>query len=502
MPTTLRYIGAEERFFETAVTGSQQMWLRGQIGSASDVHAPLLLATGKFEVYERDPVFGNGQQIVDSQGGFVIGDRSSQQGNLVVNGDMSAGASGWVGIRSNISAASNVLTIAGTSGYPGAYRQFPTTPGKVYRLSVNVTNVGGTQINVGAADNAAGGTDIARRRVAAAGTVTLDFLALSSTSAAWVLAETAGTPTFQIRDVSCREVAPTGKSVILDLDLDSDCDDAAALAIACTLHRSGYINLRAVTVASVTNYAAPCARAMLDFYGLNSVPVGQYKGSVLTATSVFNQQVAQTFGAAGVTKDSFLDATTVLRAALVDAGSKSVTLCCAGPLSNIAALLSSTADYYSAQTGAALISDRVGNIVIMGGDYTSGTEFNFQQDPTAANAVFAGITTTPIFCVGFTAGNSVLSGPPASSSPTTNPVKLAYNLFGGATRQSWDPLAVAFACLGHATGLGFGGTNGTNSVNSSTGANTWTSTAGNVSYASIATSNASAGAVLNYLLSL
>jgi inosine-uridine nucleoside N-ribohydrolase len=429
-----------------------------------------------------------------------------EQRNLIANGNLASGVAGWVGVRANISAASNVLTIAGTSGYPGAYKQFPTTPGKLYRLSVNVTGLGGTQINVGAADNAAGGTDIARRRVAATGVVTIDFLALSNTSAAWIFAETAGAPTFTIRDVSCYEVAPNGKSVILDLDLDSDCDDAAALAIACVLHRSGYINLRAVTVASVTNYAAPCARAMLDFYGLTTVPVGQYKGSVLTAASTFNQQVAQTFGAAGVTKDSFPDATTVIRAALLAAGSKSVTLCCAGPLSNISALLSSGADYYSTQTGSALVSDRVSNIVIMGGDYpNSGTpEFNFQQDPIAANAVFSGLTTTPIFCVGFAVGNAVLSGPPLAALSQDNPVKMAYSLYGGgvAKRQSWDPLAVAFACLGHATGVGLGGANGTNTVNNATGANSWTAAAGNVSFASIATSGASAGAVLDYLLSV
>lgn len=73
MPSTLRYIGAEERFFETAVTGSQQMWLRGQIGPASDAHAVLLLATGKFERYERNPVFEQNDQIVTSSGDVVGG---------------------------------------------------------------------------------------------------------------------------------------------------------------------------------------------------------------------------------------------------------------------------------------------------------------------------------------------------------------------------------------------------------------------------------------------
>lgn len=52
MPKTLRYIGAEERFFEVGVTGSQQMWLRGQGGEVSDISVPLLMATGKFAFAE------------------------------------------------------------------------------------------------------------------------------------------------------------------------------------------------------------------------------------------------------------------------------------------------------------------------------------------------------------------------------------------------------------------------------------------------------------------
>ena len=68
MPKTLRYIGADERFFEVGVTGSQQMWLRGQSGQVSDVHVPLLLATGRFELYERDQVFEAGDRVVTSSG--------------------------------------------------------------------------------------------------------------------------------------------------------------------------------------------------------------------------------------------------------------------------------------------------------------------------------------------------------------------------------------------------------------------------------------------------
>lgn len=440
--------------------------------------------------------------IFTPDGQPVGGGMGVVQSNLATNGDMSSGTSGWVGVRSNISAASNVLTVAGTSGYPGAYLQIPTVAGKLYRLSVNVASVGGTTINVGAANNAAGGTDLARRSVSAAGVVTLDFLAISSLSAVWLLAQTAGTPTFAVRDVCIYEVGSTARDVVIDTDMDSDCDDVAALAIACLLHRAGVITLRAVTVASSTLYAAPCVRAVLNWYGLYRVPVGTYKGSALKATSAYNQAVAAQFGAPGQTRNNFPDAVSVLRAVLAEALPGSVTLASIGPMTNISALISSAADYYSTATGLALINSKVRSIVAVGGDYASGTEYNFVQDPAAAAAVFTNITTVPIYCVGYTVGNSITCAPPASDTTANNPTKLAYSLFAGGvtTRQSWDPLAVAFAAYGPAFGLGYGGTNGTNTVNSSTGANTWSSTAGNVSYASIATRNTSVGDMLNFLL--
>lgn len=53
MPKTIRYIGAEERFFEVGVTGNQQMWLRGQICEVSHVDGAKLLESGFFELVDQ-----------------------------------------------------------------------------------------------------------------------------------------------------------------------------------------------------------------------------------------------------------------------------------------------------------------------------------------------------------------------------------------------------------------------------------------------------------------
>lgn len=68
MPKTLRYIGAEERFFEVGLTGSQQMWLRNQSAQVPSEYVQQFLATGKFVVSERDDVFESAGRLVGRDG--------------------------------------------------------------------------------------------------------------------------------------------------------------------------------------------------------------------------------------------------------------------------------------------------------------------------------------------------------------------------------------------------------------------------------------------------
>lgn len=59
MPTTVRYIGAAERYSELPITGSQQVWLRGQHGQVPTGLVRAYLATGMFERLEGSD-FGHG----------------------------------------------------------------------------------------------------------------------------------------------------------------------------------------------------------------------------------------------------------------------------------------------------------------------------------------------------------------------------------------------------------------------------------------------------------
>jgi hypothetical protein len=76
MPTTVRYIGTLDPYFEQAVTGRPTRWSLGKSGDVSDANAVLLVATGLFEVYA-DSVL----PFVFNTAGAIVGARN-QNGSI------------------------------------------------------------------------------------------------------------------------------------------------------------------------------------------------------------------------------------------------------------------------------------------------------------------------------------------------------------------------------------------------------------------------------------
>ena len=128
----------------------------------------------------------------------------------------------------------------------------------------------------------------------------------------------------------------------------------------------------------------------------------------------------------------------------------------------------------------------------MGGDYPGPyTEYNLAEDPVNAAYVFDN-SPIPIKALGFTVGNTIKCGPANSLDPFENPFKRAFDLATGTgtvvaghkTHEAWDPMTAMLAIFDNAPEwfVSVAGANGTNTVNTSTGSNTWTSTPGNTSY--------------------
>jgi hypothetical protein len=138
--------------------------------------------------------------------------------------------------------------------------------------------------------------------------------------------------------------------------------------------------------------------------------------------------------------------------------------------------MQTTGDAISSLTGPQLIQAKVSALYVMGGDYPTGNESNMRGNPSAANYVFANWTTQngypTIYLNGVTPGNSVVIAKP-SWFTNSDPGVYALRLAGVSSSPSWDILSVHQAVFG--LGAYIQSANGTNSVNASTGTNTWSS---------------------------
>jgi hypothetical protein len=143
-------------------------------------------------------------------------------------------------------------------------------------------------------------------------------------------------------------------------------------------------------------------------------------------------------------------------------------------VAQLSGLLNSTADNYSNSTGLELIKAKVTELVIMGGDYPSGHEFNFWGDDPSRTAHVVHMWPGPLVFSGFSMGLDVTSGGRLmEASSLHDPVKDAYRYYTyGIPRSSWDPLTVLYAIDGLGDLFQYGNQFGHNHVYPN-GSNTW-----------------------------
>lgn len=141
------------------------------------------------------------------------------------------------------------------------------------------------------------------------------------------------------------------------------------------------------------------------------------------------------------------------RATLAAASNASLTLISIGFLNNLANLLRSPPDAHSSLTGAELVGQKVAELVVMGGTYPSGWEFNFAYSVSATRIVLTEWpAAVPITFSGYELGSKIFSGqrlPELASK--ASPVLAAYQWYGdrcNTTRASYDPVTVLYGALG------------------------------------------------------
>lgn len=271
--------------------------------------------------------------------------------------------------------------------------------------------------------------------------------------------------------------------VVIDTDLFSDVDDVGSLAIANVLHSCDIANVTGVAINTRSKYGALAASAINTYFGNPDIPVAAIRPlsnqtffdiyafrlvSPVPQFTVIYQNLTRSASSHGEyaaklahnwprsINDSAMTPTPVslYRRVLSSADDNSVTIISLGFLTNLATLMDSHADAISPLTGRALISTKVRELVVMGGQYPSGMEFNFAGNDIASTRHIVNHWPhhVPMTFSGFELGKDVISGAGlASLAPSSSPIRAAYEWYVGrcsTLRESWDPITTLYGILG------------------------------------------------------
>jgi hypothetical protein len=276
-------------------------------------------------------------------------------------------------------------------------------------------------------------------------------------------------------------------NIIIDTDNDSDEGDTFAISTANYLMNRGEANILAIVTDTASANSTAAAQAICTWYGNASVPVGSCQsGGFVTQTTACDAVYAAFPSALKSSGNHPVDAVKLLRMILSRQPNNSVVYVGIGLYRTLYNLYNSPADNFSSLTGAQLIAQKIKFFSIMSGDYGvtyPASEYNNITDATATQ-VINNLTSMPIYWIGYTFGNSVITV--LNQSLTNTPAYIAANSrsFDGYERASWDTLPVLFAVRG----LSYNGETyfalngpGTNTVNTSA-LNTFTTGSGSQYY--------------------
>ncbi|HYW97080.1 MAG TPA: nucleoside hydrolase [Bacteroidales bacterium] len=259
---------------------------------------------------------------------------------------------------------------------------------------------------------------------------------------------------------SILSIAQQPVKLILDTDIALDVDDAGALAMLHRLQSLGECEILGIVVSSGSRsydgyWGAACVDAIDSYYNRGDIPLGIYKGchNIPDRVSNFSKQVADAFPHDLPNGAYAPEAWKLYRKILSEQADNSVVVVTVGFLNNLAALLKSGPDEYSAMTGIELVRKKVKFWSCMGGQFPQGNE-EFNLNTYAHDAAYV-MEQWPVKVIygGFEVGWQVMTGGGFEKiyPPGTNPVAMAFKLYtGGADRYSWDEISAYVAVRGTA----------------------------------------------------
>lgn len=198
--------------------------------------------------------------------------------------------------------------------------------------------------------------------------------------------------------------------IIFDTDFGSAADDLGALAMLHTFIKRGDCELLAIMNWTLDDDAVSSIDAVNRFYGHPNIPIGTRLGETIHEEANYNRHIAENFPYKLTTND-VQAATDLYRMILSSAKDTSITIVVVGPLANIQNLLNSGYDKYSHLNGSELISKKVKEFVIMGGQFPKGNnEWNFDGNMPGVTKFVLEHLSVPVTFTGFELGSQIKTG--------------------------------------------------------------------------------------------
>jgi inosine-uridine nucleoside N-ribohydrolase len=224
-------------------------------------------------------------------------------------------------------------------------------------------------------------------------------------------------------------------NIIFDTDFGGDADDLGALAMLNNFIEHGECNLLAVMSWSTEQYAVSAIDAVNRYYGHPDIPIGTRKDSVHFMDWSYSKPIADQFDHV-LNQEKAQDATLLYRKILAASPDTSVTLVTVGPLKNIENLIRSEADSLSELSGEELITRKVREIVMMGGQFPQGEkEWNFNGDMPGVTKYVLQHITVPITYSGYEVGAAIKTGEEFNRTDPNTPLYVGFMYFS--EHASW-----------------------------------------------------------------
>jgi len=234
--------------------------------------------------------------------------------------------------------------------------------------------------------------------------------------------------------------------LIFDSNIGFAVDDAAALTLLHALADRGEARILAVGTTNRT-FASPAVLDIIDTYhGRGDIPVGVWKGEKVDSGTGYDKQVASEFPYDLPAWDAIPSAATVYRKALESQPDGAAVMVCTGDVRNAWALLRASRE---------LVARKVRLLVVIGGGYPAGREFNFAAGvatDTLPNMIreVARDWPTPIHFAGTETGEDMTTGGCLASAAPGGPLKRIYDLrlAPNAIKPSTDLVGLLYAVRG------------------------------------------------------